>query len=421
MTRAHLRTLIPGGGTPYSKTRYPANAPLAVQGQGGQILGSDGRWYVDWAMGINNVLIGHAEPAIDDAAIAALRSGQALSGPSALEGELAEALLALYPEMTMVKFAKNGSDVNNAAVKLARAVTGRQLIAYDGSAPFLSTADWWVSGSLHPRGTLEIEQDYSRRFTYNDLGSVEALFAVPDEQPACVILEVCRDARPAPGFLPRMRELCTQHGTLLIFDEIVTGFRYGLGGAQALFGVTPDLLTLGKGIANGHAVSALLGRRAYMALGDIDRLGPDASVFLLSTTNGAEQSGLAAALATIQFYQQQDVCGRLTEIGQRLIGLLDTAARRHGLPEYVFTTGDFWNRPLMQYLNAEGQFDPAFRELFQQEMFEAGVWWAWWVCPCYRRTEAELVTTALALDAACRVYAQAIRAGSVDGYLRRVT
>jgi glutamate-1-semialdehyde 2,1-aminomutase len=421
-----LRELVPGGCHTYSKghDRLPANAPLVIGGHGGQLLGADGRLYVDWAMGINNVLIGHAESSIDGAAWAAMAHGQALSGATRRELEAAEAVLSLFPAMDMVKFAKNGTDANDAAIKLARAVTGRQTIAYDGSAPFFSSDDWWVSGSLHRAGTLQAHREFARTFRYNDIESVEQLFgnSIDEwgirEKPACLLMEVCRAERPQPGFLERIRELCNEHGTLLIFDEVVTGFRYHLHGAQALYGVTPDLMTLGKGLANGHAVSALLGKRKYMELGDLSRFGTD-GVFLLSTTNGAEQSGLAAAIATIGFYERHDVIGRLTQVGTELVETVRKAAEVHGIGEYVTVTTDFPNRPMLRYRNADGEDDAQYRELFQQEMFCYGVWWAQWVCPCYRRTDEDMRTTLNALDHACAIYAAAIRDGSATPRLRR--
>ena len=420
----HARNLIPGGCHTYSKgaDRYPANAPLAAGGRGGQIFGADGRAYVDWAMGINNVLIGHAESAIDQEAAAAMSNGQALSGASLLEAIAAEAVLSLFPAMDMVKFAKNGSDANNAAIKLARAVTGRQRIAFDASAPFFSSADWWGAHSQHPHGTLQIERSYADQFAYNDFDGLEHVFAdhIDEwgirEKPACLLMEVCRAERPQPGFLERARELCTKHGTLLIFDEVVTGFRYHLNGAQALFGVTPDLMTLGKGLANGHSVSALLGTREFMERGDLARFGTD-GVFLLSTTNGAEQSGMAAAIATMRFYQDHDVIGRLHEVGAQLITDLRSATIAHGIAGHIRVTGDFSNRPMIQYLGPLGLPDPAFRELFQQEMFRRRVWWAQWVCPCYRRTAEEQDATASAFEEACRIYARALEDLSTKRWL----
>src|ERR1051325_3875358 len=221
--RAHR--VIPGGAHTFSRgdDQFPAEGPAGfVRGKGARVWDIAGREFVDWGMGINNVLVGHAEDAIDDAAIAALRNGQAFSRPSPLEVDAAEALLTLFPGMDMVKFGKNGSDANTGAVRLARAITGRQLVAYDASAPFLAIHDWFIGKTVMNAGIPEAVHSLTVPFIYNDVASVERLFAEHPQRLAAVVLEVCRDARPAPGFLETLRRLCDAHGTLLVFDEIVT-------------------------------------------------------------------------------------------------------------------------------------------------------------------------------------------------------
>src|SRR5437773_7360396 len=312
--RAHR--VIPGGAHTYSRgdDQFPVSAPHTfVSGKGGRVRALDGQEYVDWGMGINTVLIGHAEDVIDDAAVAALRQGQAFSRPSMLEVQAAEALVGLFPGMDMAKFGKNGSDANTAAVRLARAITGRALVAYDSTAPFLAIHDWFIGKTAMNAGIPEAVHSLTLPFVYNDTASVEKLFAEHGSRIAAVVMETCRDVRPAPGFLERVRELCTQAGALLVFDEIVTAFRYALHGVYSTFGVTPDLLSIGKGMANGYSLSALLGRREYMERGGIrhDR----ERVFFMSTTNGPEQSALAATLATVEFYRTHDVIAHLARAG----------------------------------------------------------------------------------------------------------
>jgi glutamate-1-semialdehyde 2,1-aminomutase len=413
--RAHR--VIPGGAHTYSKgdDQFPANAPRGfVRGRGARVWDVDGREFVDWGMGINSVLIGHAEPSIDDAAIAALRHGQNFSRPTPLEVEAAEALTALFPGLEMAKFAKNGSDANTAALRLARAVTGRDLIAFDGSAPFLAIHDWFIGHTAMNAGTLEAERRFAVPFRFNDLESVEQLFATYPRRLAAVILEPCREVRPRPGFLERLRQLCDQHGTLLVFDEVVTGFRYHLHGAHALFGVQPDLMSVGKGMANGYALTALVGKRAYMERGGLYHA--QERVFLLSTTNGAEQSALAAGQATIRFYQEHDVIGHLAAVGRRIIDGLRAAAQRHGIGDFVSAESDFPCRPALRFLDAQGRLSAEYRALFLQEMIKAGVFMPW-VCPSFRHGPVEIDQTLEAMDAACAVYAQAIDRQSVAGLL----
>ncbi|GMV21729.1 MAG: glutamate-1-semialdehyde 2,1-aminomutase [Acidimicrobiia bacterium] len=411
--RAH--TLIPGGALTYSRGDdvLPVNAPAAfVRGKGSHVWDIDGREFIDWGMGINNVLIGHAEDVIDDAAVAALREGQAFTRPSPLELDAAEALLSFFPGMEMVKFSKNGSDPNSAAIRLARAITGRDMIAFDGSAPFLSIHDWFIGTTAMHAGVPGAIRALSAPFRYGDLASVERVFAEHPGQVAAVILEVCRERRPPPEFLPGVRALCDREGALLIFDEVVTGFRYHINGAQALFGVVPDLMSVGKGMANGYALAALLGRRAYMERGGTMHSFP--RVFLLSTTNGPERSGLAAGLAVMQFYRDHDVIGALAATGRAVRDGLAEVTADAGIGAYLFFAGEFDNRPVLTCLDPRGSASFEFRTLFLQELLRSGVFMPW-VCPSYRHTANDIERTVEAFRAAVPVYVRALTAGSTAG------
>jgi glutamate-1-semialdehyde 2,1-aminomutase len=413
--RAHR--VIPGGAHTYSKGDdiLPVNAPQAfVRGKGARVWTLDGRELVDWGMGINSVLIGHAEDEIDDAAIAALRDGQNFSRPSPPEVELAEAVVALFDGMEMVKFAKNGSDANDAAIRLARAVTGRTLIAYDQDAPFLSIHDWFIGHTVMNAGVPEAVTALTVGFRYNDPASVEAMFAEHGTKLAAVIMEPCREVRPVPGFLEKVRALCDRHGVLLIFDEMVTGFRYSLHGAASFLRVTPDLMTVGKGMANGYALSALLGRREYMERGGLQHSHP--RCFLLSTTHGAERSALAAGLAAVRFHRRHGVVERLAEAGRRLIAGVESAAKRHGIESYVSAASDFPCRPALKCGGPDNTPSAEYRTLFIQEMLRRGVFMPW-ICPSFRHEDAELDQTLEALDDACSVYAKALEQRNVAGFL----
>lgn len=413
--RAH--SIIPGGAHTYSRgdDQFPQLAPRAlVRGKGARVWSLDGTEYVDWGMGINNVLIGHAEDAIDDAAVAALRQGQSFSRPSPLEVEAAEALVALFPGMEMAKFAKNGSDANSAAVRLARAITGREKIAYDATAPFLAIHDWFIGTTVLSAGVPRSDRGLAVGFRFNDPASVDRVFEEHRGEIACVVMEVCREERPAPGFLERIRRYCDEQGTLLVFDEVVTGFRYALHGAYSLFGITPDLLSLGKGMANGYAIAALLGPRELMERGGLDH--DKERVFLLSTTNGPERSALAATVATIAFYREHDVIAALAASGRRAIDGLAAAAARHGVADAISACSDFDCRPLLRVAGPDGVPNAALRTLFLQEVMRRGVFTPW-ICPSYRHGEAELNVTDSAFDAACEVVARAFAAGSADGLL----
>ena len=406
--RARAHRVIPGGAHTYSKgdDLLPVNSPQAfVKGRGARVWDLDGHEYVDWGMGISNVLIGHAEPAVDKAAIAALLDGQNFSRPTPPEVEAAEAVLGLFDGMEMAKVAKNGSDANEAAIRLARAITGRTLIAYDKSAPFLSIHDWFIGNTVMHAGVPPSTARLAVPFRFNDQASVEAVFAAHGSELAAVILEPCRDSRPAPGFLERVRELCDGHGTLLIFDENVTGFRYSIRGAQSLFKVRPDFTAVGKGIANGYALAALLGRREYMERGGIEHAHP--RCFLLSTTNGAERSALAAGVAAIAFSVANQVPDVLAAVGRRLMEGLAESGKRHGVGEYLFLESDFPSRPFLRSLDHERTPSPEYRTLFLQELLRRRVFMPW-CSPSFRHGESEIDQTMEAFDAACGVYARAL-------------
>lgn len=409
--------LIPGGAHTYSRgdDQFPANAPRAfVRGKGSRVRDLDGNEYVDWGMGINNVLVGHAEEAIDEAAIAAIRNGQAFSRPTPLEVAVAERLTNLFPGMEMAKFGKNGSDGNTAAIRLARAITGRDLIGYDAAAPFLSIHDWFIGTTAVNAGVPSVVQNLSVSFTFNDIGSVERMFAEHPQKIACLILEVCRETRPVRGFLEGLRRLCDQEGTLLIFDEVVTAFRYALHGAHSLFGVVPDFMSVGKGVANGYSLAGILGKREYMERGGMRH--PRERVFFLSTTNGPEQSALAAGLATIEFYLQHDVIAHLYQVGDQLIQGLGEASARHGIAGFVSAASDFSCRPILQCLDSAKQPSMEYRTLFLQEMITRRVFMPW-LCPSFRHGNSEISQTLEAFDGACAVYARALAEGSVEGFL----
>lgn len=414
--RAHH--VIPGGAHTYSRgdDQFPFQAPRAFsRGKGARVWDLAGEEYVDWSMGINNVLIGHAENAIDDAAVQAIRNGQSFSRPTVLEVTAAESLTSLFPGMEMVKFGKNGSDGNSAAIRLARAVTGRDFIGYDSTAPFLSIHDWFIGKTLVNAGVPIDVQKLSVPFIYNDITSVERMFAEHPKKIAAVILEVCREKRPIPGFLETLRSRCDQEGALLIFDEVVTGFRYALDGAHSLFGVMPDFMSIGKGVANGYALAAVLGKRVYMERGGIRH--KEERVFFLSTTNGPEQSALAAGQAVIDFYRHHDVIGHLYRVGQQLMDGLSKSASNHGITDYVAAVGDFSCRPVLALLGPDKEPSMDFRTLFIQEMAKRRVFMPW-ICPSFRHGDSEILQTIEAFDSACRVYAQALDEKSTKRFLQ---
>jgi glutamate-1-semialdehyde 2,1-aminomutase len=413
-----LHDLVPGGAHTYARgpDQYPEGlAPVLVRGYGARVEDLDGNTYVEYGMGLRAVTLGHGYEPVTSAVSRAILGGVSFSRPTELELRAAERFVTQVPGADMVKFTKNGSDATTAAVKLARAATGRKRVAICRSQPFFSCDDWFMGTTPMNAGTLEEEHRLTVGFDYNDLDSVRALLATYPGEIACLILEAATGmAEPAPGFLEGLRELADQDGFVLVFDEMITGMRWSAGGAQAVYGVTPDLSTWGKALGNGFPISALAGRRDLMELGGLRTERP--RVFLLSTTHGPETAGLAAYLAVQEAYDERDVVGQMERQGRKLADAVNAEIAAMGLEQYVQVTG----RPsCLVFLtrDAEGRPSQSFRTLFLQELIRRGVLGQSFVISA-AHSDADLDCTVEAARRALAVYARAIEAGTVDGLLR---
>ena len=355
-----LSRLIPGGAHTYAKgeDQYPDGlAPVISHGSGAHVWDIDGNRYIEYGSGLRAVALGHGRREVVAAAQRELERGTNFVRPSIVELEAAEAFLGTVRGAEMVKFAKNGSDVTTAAVRLARAVTGRPLVAVCSDQPFFSTDDWFIGVTAMAAGIPPAIRELTLAFPYGDLAATERLLQRYDGQIAALILEPTTQHDPPEKYLPALVELAHRYGTLVIFDEMITGFRLSPSGGQGLYGVTPDLSTFGKALGNGFAVSALAGRRDLMERGGIRH--EQERVFLLSTTHGAETHSLAAAIAVMGIHEKEDVPAQLRRLGQRLAaGVAQVAATAgvgdhlvtRGRPEnLVFTTLDRQLRPSQQY------------------------------------------------------------------------
>ncbi len=405
-----LEELVPGGAHTYAKgpDQYPADcAPVIVRGRGAHVWDLDGNEYVEYGSGLRSVILGHAHPRIIEAVRRHLEDGENFVRPSLLELEAAEDFLAAVPTMDMVKFAKNGSDVTTAAVRLARAYTGRDLVAVCRDQPFFSTDDWFIGTTPMAAGIPSTIRDLTLTFPYGDLHATEALLDRYDGRVAALVLEVqTASCQPQPDYLQALIDLAHSRGTLVIADEMITGFRYALGGAHSLHGITPDLCTFGKAIGNGFAVAALAGRRDIMELGglrtDADR------VFLLSTTHGAEGVGLAAHRATIAVHRREDTAARLADLGGRLKEAVDAAVAQAGLSAYVQVKGDLCNLVYVT-LDSERQPSQPFRTLFMRGLMRGGVIGPSFVVSA-ALTQQDIDRTADAVAALLPTYAAALEA-----------
>lgn len=413
--REKSQALIPGGCHAYYKgdDLFPELAPaFIVRGKGCRVWDADGDDFTEYGMGLRAVSLGHAYDSVIEAAYRQMRLGQNFTRPSPLESECAEALCDLIASAEMCKFAKDGSTVTSAAIRLARAATGRDHIAVCADHPFFSYDDWFIAKSAMPRGVPRAVRDLTLSFRYNDLASLEALFDDHHEQIACVILEAEKYEPPADNFLHRVQALCRRHGALFILDELITGFRWHLGGAQKYYDLDPDLSTFGKALGNGFTISALTGKKHFMRLGGTRH--DEERVFLLSTTHGAETSALAAACEVMRIYRNENVIDYLHLQGARLAAGIERAIGDHRLHGHFELVG----KPCgLNYTTRDREGEPslAFRTLFLQETIKRGLLLPSLVAS-FSHTDADIDRTISGIHEALAVYRKALDEG-IEQYL----
>ncbi len=406
--RAHAA--IPGGCHTYAKgdDQFPERSPgFIVRGQGCRVWDADGNGFVEYGMGLRAVSLGHAFAPVVEAVRATLDLGTNFSRPHPLEVECAEAFLELVPAAEMVKFTKDGSTAVTAAVKLARAATGRDLVALCRDHPFFSYDDWFIGTTAMDAGVPAAHKALTLTFPYGDIGALRGLFAAHPGRVACVVMEACKYEDPPPGYLQAVREACHADGALFVLDEMINGFRIAAAGGQERYGVEPDLSAFGKAMANGFALSALAGKREYMERGGLRHAGE--RVFLLSTTHGAELPALAAALATMRTYRAEPVVATMRRQGERLAAGLRQVVAAHGLETHVAVQGLPANL-VFGTRDRAGNPSQAFRALLMQELIRHGV-----IAPSlvvsYAHDDAAIDQTLAAFDRALAVYARALEDG----------
>ena len=427
MTSYHdrLNRAIPGGAHTYSRgsDQFPSNAPQILdRGAGAYVWDPDENRFLDYGMALRAVTLGYAYPSVAEAAYADILKGNNLTRASLTELEAAD----LIPAADMVKFAKNGSNVTTAAAKVARAFTGRRYICVPRQHPFFSFDDWFIGITPLTRGIPAGYVESTLVFDYGDVASLERLFAEHPGEIAGVMLEPATTVTPCPpscrtvltadgpctscgeNFLQAVQRLCRADGALFILDEMITGFRWHLQGAQTYFGVEPDISTFGKGMANGFSVAAIVGRREVMEVGSIQKPGAERT-FLLSTTHGGEMSGLRAFIETVRVYREQDVCRRLWEYGARLRDGMNEVARECGVGAQFTFEGPAISLGYVTR-DAEGNPSAALRTLFSQEMIKARVLMPW-VAISLAHGDDELAKTLEAARGALSVYANALQDG----------
>jgi len=405
---ARARKVIPSCTQTFSKgpTQFVQGvAPNFLErGRGSHVWDVDGNEYVDYVMALCPIVLGYDDPDVIAAVQRQLADGVTFSLAHPLEVEVAEALAKIVPCAEMVRFGKNGSDATSGAVRAARAYTGRDVIACCG---YHGWQDWYIGTTTRRRGVPAAVCELTRTFTYNDLGSLERIFTEYPGRVAAVILEPVGVVEPEGDFLQRVAAITQAHGAILIFDEIITGFRLALGGAQERFGVTPDLACFGKAMANGFPLAAVVGRREIMEVFD--------EIFF-SVTFGGEALSLAAAQATMAKLREKNVIEHLWRQGARLRDGYNALAREVGLASLTQCLG-YPPRTVLTFADGAGAESLATKSLFQQEMIKRGILIAGGFNLCYAHSDDDIRRTLEACGDALAILARARAADRVEASL----
>ncbi len=406
---AAAERIIPLGAQTFSKSRvqFPLGvAPLFLtHGDGGRSWDVDGNEYVDLVNALLSVSLGYRDPDVDAAIAAQLGEGISFSLATCLERQLAERLVQCIPCAEKVRFGKNGSDATSAAVRLARAYTGRERII---SCGYHGWQDWYIGATTRHKGVPDAVRALTHTVPYNDLDAVAHLLKEHAGEISALIMEPANIVAPLPGYLAALHELLNRHGALLIVDEMITGFRFALGGAQELFGVTPDLATFGKGMANGMPISAVVGRADIMA---------EMEEIFFSSTFGGEALSLAAAIATIDKMRREPVIERLWRSGEKLGEAVRGLVSAHHLESHIGLQGF---APWMLVTSHDGAEagGQAIKTMLIYELAARGVLSLGSHNISYAHTEEDLAHAAAAYDGAFGVIRAALDSGNFEKQMK---
>lgn len=402
---ARAQKLIPCGTQTLSKGPNQfvqgVSPKYLARGKGSHVWDVDGGEYIDYPMSLGAIILGHAYPDINAAVARQLKDGTLYTLMHPLEVEVAEQLHETIPCAEQVRFGKNGSDVTMAAVRVARAASGRDLIAYCG---YHGWQDWFAVTTPRNKGIPTVFKDLIFPFTYNDPQSLADLLDSRPNSFAAVIMEVPGE-EPSDGFLKKVCGLAHKHGALFILDEIVTGFRFAPGGAQELYGVTPDLACVGKALGNGFPISALVGKKEYMK--ELEQV-------FFSMTFGGDTMSLAAAAATLKVLKSKDVCTAIWKKGRQLMdgfnalsAEIGSTVRLVGHPPRMSISCKDW----------DGEDSLDVKSLFLQETHKRGILFGGPVFPTFSHSDKDIARTLDASADAMRIVKRAVEEKDIDRYM----
>lgn len=398
---------IPAGAHTYSRSdeTFSSNSPRIIERcKGAYAWDVDGNKWLDYGMACRSVTVGYNYDRISQAAINQIYNGNTATKASKIEVDAAETICNLIPWVEMVKFAKNGSTVTTAAIKLARAYTGRKYIIRCRQHSFFSYDDWFIGDTVMNAGVPGEISNLTLDFDYNDIESVRKVFDEYKGQIAALIMEPVEFEEPSNNFLQKVKDICHENGTVFILDEMITGFRWDTLGASKYYGVEPDLVTYGKGMANGFSVAALGGKREIMSLGGLEH--NKERVFLISTTHGAEMSGLGAFVETVNVYKELNVTDKLWKTGICLRDEFNAIASELGIQDRIYTEGAACSFNIVTK-DGSNNNSFAFKTLFCQEMAKQNIIMNC-VSLCYEHGELETEMTLEAFRKSLKVYRDAL-------------
>lgn len=395
----------------YSKgpeTHIKGVSPIYIErGKDAHVWDPDGNEYIDYDMGLGPILLGYCYPAVDNAVIQQMKKGMGFSLVAPIEVEYAKLCIENIPCAEKVRFLKTGSSATEGAIRIARAYTGKKHIIrgeYHGWHEWTTAAE-----SVRQGGIIEEVRKYVHKFDYNDLDTLEKLFEEYKGEIAAVITEPVIIETPKNDFLNRVKEICHQNEALLIFDEVVDGFRFSIGGAQKYFGVTPDLATFGKAAANGMPLSIIAGKREIMD-------AVDKNIFI-STTFGGETLSLAAGIAVMNELKNKGVTDRIWSIGKRLQKETNSIADSIGVP---IKLKGYNCRMTFEYKDYKGQEDWLYNSIFMQECVKRGVLLGWSILPCYTHTNNDIDFTLNVFEDAMKIYKKALESKHPENYMEGI-
>jgi len=372
-----------------------------AKGKGSHVWDVDGNEYIDFMMGVGPLSLGYAYPIVGEAIKKQLEDGITFSMMHPLEVEIAEMIRDVIPNAEEVRYSKTGADATSAAVRLSRAYTGKNKILCCG---YHGWHDWYVAVTARKNGIPEAVQAISYTFNYNDINTVKDAI---DNDVAAVILEPVVFEEPKNNFLHQLAELCKEKNVVLVFDEMWTGFRMALGGAQEYFGITPDLATYSKAVANGMPISILTGKKEIMDLANED--------IFFYTTFGGEALSLAAVKATINELREKNVPKFLSDQGKKLKDGYNELAKKLEM-DYTKAIGYNW-RSLATFDAKAG--DPLVQKsLMQQEMIKRGVLWQGFHNMCFSHSDADVDYTLQALEESLSILKKAVDENKLKETLR---